>query len=244
MQQTTLLLSKLDQGAEDSLSSLSSTIEYIHHQFNFKKHPYFLWMRETDRESFRDSQAGFRFAVEEFSCAIATVVAKLPNLEERFELAKNFIEEHGGGSLEHSHKHTFITYLKALHINQEKLNAPIPNSVLLFNKSLRGICSIEPFYTGAALLGMIEHAYVDVSAMIALHIHEQKWVMPNSQTHYATHEKLDVIHAQDFFNVIVPFWGNSHMRADIMNGLILGATLFWNLYLSLLPTEYSDAMAR
>ena len=53
-------------------------------------------------------------------------------------------------------------------------------------------------------------------------------------THYDLHEDLDIKHSQDFFDVIAGPWNRSDVdRYYIEQGLLLGATVFNDLYRAL-----------
>jgi hypothetical protein len=49
--------------------------------------------------------------------------------------------------------------------------------------------------------------------------------------HYDLHEKIDVRHAEDFFNILRPAWdADQRNRLLVEQGLRMGATLFNGLY--------------
>ncbi|WP_372367035.1 iron-containing redox enzyme family protein [Candidatus Uabimicrobium sp. HlEnr_7] len=232
-----VLITKLHE-----IDSLEDSYLYVAQQYNFKKHPYFLWMHEESAcESFLQSQLSFRYAVESFSCALAACLSKISHLERRIHLAENVQEEHGGGDLRKAHKHTFLEFLRALGAREEQLLLPCNLGVQAFNESIRNFCLANSGACGAALLGMIEYLYIDISAQIAQKISTSKWVLPNSQSHYAAHEVIDVEHARELFEICVDDWDKS--SKDIASAMALGGYYFWNLYLSMLE-EVKSEMAR
>jgi pyrroloquinoline-quinone synthase len=171
--------------------------------YDFQWHPYFLWMRSlnVDRVAFLQSQLPFRYAVESFSQSLAAVLARVPMLEARMALVENINEEHGQGNPLRSHKATFRQYLQSLGASHVELEAPATTGVLAFNHSILNYCLAQSPECGAALLGQIEYLYVGISSTIARTIHGCDWVQPGSQSHYATHEKLDVDHARDLLRL-------------------------------------------
>ncbi len=219
------------------LPSLNDAVRRVATHYDFQCHPYLCWMQQhtTGREAFCQSQIPFRFAVESFSQALAAVLARMPSLEERLSLANNVAEEHGYGDCYRSHKFTFYQYLDALGASTEDLSAPCPVAVLAFNQSILNYALTQSGATGAALLGMIEYVYVDISAAIAQTLHQRQWTSPGSQSHYAAHETLDVEHARELLTLAEPDWFSAHSRAHIAQGLLLGAYYFWSLYDALLP---------
>lgn len=217
--------------------SLEGAVACLLEAYDFKQHPYFLWLADpgTTREAFRASQVPFRFAVESFSQALAGVLARIPRVEDRIAIADNIAEEHGRGNLSVSHKYTFLEYLEALGATEKELDHPSPIWVTAFNHSMRNLCLAQPYECGAAALGIIEQLYVGISATIARSIVERGWVEAGSQRHYATHEVLDLEHAQELLDVAAPAWDTPRCRSSVALGLLLGAYYFWKLYEDLLP---------
>ena len=122
----------------------------------------------------------------------------------------------------------------------ERFEEGCPTSVLAFNEGVRCFCPAHPYSAGAALLGVIEHLYVGISARIARLIRvEQGWVAEGAQRHYELHAELDVSHARELFDLAEPGW--AHARPEIAQALALGAHHFWLLYASLLPADASLA---
>ncbi len=206
--------------------------------YNFCQHPYFIWMDDstTKRDDFLRTQLPFRFAVESFSQALAAVLARIPNLDARLSIFANIAEEHGYGNTLRSHKFTFREYLQALGANQVDLNTPCSTSVMAFNQSILSYCLTQSPEAGAAMLGIIEYLYVEISAKIARVLNERCWTLPGSQSHYKNHEKLDTEHARDLFNIAKPAWEETKSRSQIAQSLVLGAYYFWRIYDDLCPT--------
>lgn len=220
------------------LPSLDQAVRLVATRYTFQQHPYLDWMQKaaTSREAFCQSQIPFRFAVESFSQALAAVLARMPRLEDRLPIANNVAEEHGYGDRLRSHKFTFRQYVQALGATEDDLNSPCPISVIAFNQAILNYALTQPGPAGAALLGMIEYLYVDISAAIAHTLQHRQWTAPGSQSHYAVHEKLDVEHAQELLAIAQPSWNESHCRTQVAQGLLLGAYYFWRLYDDLQPT--------
>ena len=219
-----------------SARSLENAYQAVADIYDFSRHPYFDWMKNTDKNSFALSQIPFRFAVEGFSCALAAVVARIPEFERRFKVAENVAEEHGlvGGKV--AHKYTITRFLNVMGLEDNQLNIPCPAGVHSFNQSVRNFCLINSPESSAALLGMIEYSFIAVSTAVAGHAVSAGWFTSDSQQHYATHEKLDVEHARVLFDVCESAWANRANRADVGLGLVLGAYYFWDLYTQLLAS--------
>lgn len=204
-------------------------------EFCFAKHPYFQWMRAeaTTRADFMLSQRGFVFAVDEWSCSIAQVLAKIPRCELRMRLLRNLMEEHGHGVFANAHKSTFTEFLVALGASEDDCSlAHAPLAVRAFNESVRNFCAAHTYAEGAALLGMIEFLYISISTAIADHVHSAGWVAPGSQRHYAMHMELDIGHAADLFALAEQGSGLAlDEAAEIMR---LAGYWFWSLYSGLM----------
>lgn len=216
--------------------TLTEAVETVARNYDFTQHPYFQWAAQPGRtrEEFLRSQIPFRFAVENFSQALAGVLAHIPRVEDRIHVAENVAEEHGHGNVGVSHKYTFLEYLHAMGATEEQLKEPCPIWVTAFNHSIRNLCLAQPYDVGAACLGGIEHLYVNISGAISRLIHERGWVQPGSQRHYAVHEQLDVAHAKELLDLAEPAWESPRTRSYAALGLLLGAYYFWTLYEDLL----------
>jgi len=102
--------------------------------------------------------------------------------------------------------------------------------VLAFNQSILTYCLMQSGESGAAMLGMIEYLYVDISKAISRTLHQRGWTDVGSQFHYTVHEKLDTEHARDLFQIAEIGWMNPCSRPQVVQGLALGAHYFWSLY--------------
>ncbi|NMG59546.1 hypothetical protein E1H12_13720 [Geitlerinema sp. P-1104] len=222
-----------------TLPTVDSAMSAIAATYDFKTHPYLLWMQAdtTDAAGFRQSQLPFRFAVESFSQALAAVLARIPSLEQRLPLFLNVAEEHGNGDRQMSHKASFQQYLEALGATAADLETPCPTPIFAFNQSVLTYCLTQEVPPGAALLGAIEFLYVGISATIAHTILERGWVAPGSQSHYSTHERLDTHHSADLLALTATAWDQRDGRQAIAQSLLLGAYYFWRLYDELLPSQ-------
>jgi pyrroloquinoline-quinone synthase len=223
-----------DQVAEIEL--LDAAVHTVARAYNFRRHPYFLWVRhpDTSRVSFRCSQVRFRFAVEGWSQALSAVLARVPWLENRRGLARNIADEHGE-EFERSHKASFQRFLAALGTTPAELRTPCPVAVRAFQQATTNFCLVMPYEAGAAALGIVEQLYIGISTDIVRLLAERGWAEPGSQDHYALHEELDVTHARDLLELAGHGWGDRRSRREVALGLLLGAHHFWQLYLDIMP---------
>jgi pyrroloquinoline-quinone synthase len=217
------------------LPTLEIAVQKVANIYDFDRHPYFIWMADptTTRDTFCRSQLPFRFAVESFSQALAAVLARIPTLADRLTLFANLAEEHGRGNVLHSHKFTFQEYLLALGANQSDFYKPCPTTVLAFNQSILTYCLTQNPEISAAMLGIIEHLYVGISAKIARTLEDRQWTLAGSQSHYLNHERLDTEHARDLLTIALPAWSEARSRVQVAQALNLGAYYFWRLYADL-----------
>lgn len=217
---------------------LGDAVAVIAKAYNFRRHPYFLWAHAeaTSKVSFRCSQVRFRYAVEGWSQSLSAVVARIPRLEDRAEIVRNVLDEHGGDS-DGSHKASFHRFLVALGTTPRELATPCPIQVRAFQQALTNFCMVQPYEAGGAALGIIEQLYIDISTMIAQLVVERGWASAADQDHYRVHEELDVKHAHDLLELAAAGWEEKRMRALIALGLQLGAHHFWQLYSDVMPVD-------
>ena len=100
-----------------------------------------------------------------------------------------------------------------------------------FNGLLTGVCTHDDVPTGVALMGIIEDLFSGISAAIGESIVARGWLGADEIVHYATHEELDVEHADEFYHIIEAYHGASERgRYQVEQGLELGAYVFLRMY--------------
>jgi hypothetical protein len=78
---------------------------------------------------------------------------------------------------------------------------------------------------------MIEDLFSGISADIGRSIVKRGWLREEQVVHYPTHEELDVEHAEGFYRLVEPLYGEHPRHAyQIEQGLELGAYAFMALY--------------
>lgn len=213
---------------------MRSKIKAIKERYDLPNHPYFLALEQDrfSREDFIETQIQFLFAVVFFSRPMATLAARLPRPEMRLSVLENVHDEHGGGDLRMSHERTFLDLLERLGVTREEVEArALWPEVRVFNTTLAGVCTADDVWTGVAVLGMIEDLFAGISARLGRVIVARQWLESKDLVHYATHEELDVEHADDFYKIIEPLWSRDPRFAyQIEQGLELGAYVFLQMY--------------
>ena len=154
------------------------------------------------------------------------LAARLPNYEQRWLILNNVNEEHGFGNMKKTHGFSFLSLLSALSAAPPKI-FPHP-CVQIFNHTLHSICTQGPWTEAVACLGIIEDRFTEISQEIATAALAHGWLNTENLIHYKTHAALDIQHAQDFYNLIEPYWATE--KESICNGLELGNYLFLELY--------------
>src|SRR6266850_3196157 len=184
-------------------------------------------------ESFRSSQEQFFHAVTFFPRPMAALVGRIPNPKARIDILHNLVEEHGEFNEEHFHQTTFQRFLRSIGSDPEKINAPSA-ALRAFNSVLTSACVLDELEVGVACMGIIEHAFAGISAIIGQAVVQRRWVRQEELVHYALHAQIDERHAEEFFAVIEPRWEDPERRYFIEQGLELGAyvfdRLYWDLY--------------
>lgn len=209
-----------------------------HREADVPARPFFASLadRSMERAVFVHTQQQFEHAVEHFARPMMALGARLASAELRMALADNVWDEHGRGSLSGSHGATFRELLLRLGIDEG--SAPAGSTVRAFNAVLMGVCTYEPVPLALATLGIIEDLFAGISARIGDGVVSMGWLAADELVHYATHEALDVAHADAFYAPLEAMWQTGTGRAEIDAGLALGAHVFMRLYDDL----YADAV--
>ena len=215
---------------------MQTLIDNILTETNYANNPYFVALKEKRfaKDDFVETQIQFYFAVLFFSRPMAAVAAKVPNPMLRLAIIRNVWEEHGDGDLTNLHGHTFSELLHRLGVNEmeEIHKRALWPQTRRFNTVLAGACGLDEYLVGVSTLGIIELMFSDISNLVGNGIIHNGWVSKDKMIHYNLHEKLDIKHAQDFFDVLTPNWesGNPEDRYFIEQGLRLGAFAFNSFY--------------
>lgn len=218
--------------------TIDNLIQNVLKETNYISNPYFqnLNSGQFEKEDFIETQIQFYFAVIFFSRPMAALAAKIPLPELRIEILRNVWEEHGEGHLSQGHGNTFVEFLSrlgAIKLDDVNLRGLWPE-LRLFNTTLAGTTVLDDFLVGVAMLGIIERMFSDISALIGNGIVSRGWMSEEKMIHYKLHQKLDIKHSDDFFNILRdPFLKSKENRYHIEQGLRLGSTLFNDLYLGL-----------
>lgn len=212
---------------------MDTYIKELKARHDLENHPYFqqLEQKNFNRDDFLETQIQFMFAVVFFSRPMAVLAARLPRPEMRLNIIHNVFEEHGEGNLKLSHEKTFLTLLAGFGITFEDLDTrAMWPEVRAFNTTLAGLCNHDDILTGVATLGIIEDLFSGFSARLGRGILENGWLSKDALVHYGTHEELDEEHAEEFYEIIRPFYAEDRAKYQIQQGLELGAYIFTRLY--------------
>lgn len=230
--------------------TLNSLIETVLRESKYDENPYFLALKDRDfeRTDFIETQIQFYFAVAFYNRPMAAFAAKIPTPELRLEIIRNIWEEHGEGDVNRIHSKTFLAFLARItgtatsDIAQVIESRALWPEVRAFNTALSGACTLDDYLFAAAVLGIIERMFSDISFWIGTGVTENTWLTREEIIHYNVHQNLDVKHAEDFFNLLKPSWEHSpESRIEIEQGLRLGAYLFNTLYRDLYQSRSKRA---
>ena len=186
-------------------------------------------------DQFRRTQEQFYFCVAFFSRPMMALVGRIPDAVRRLELLRNVVEEHGDFEETSFHQHTFESFLRSIGSTVNELEDQQRQwpEVRAFNSSLIGACLMDELEVGIGCMGIIEHCFANISSMIAKYVVDRGWVELSELRHYRVHAKLDIQHAQDFFELIEDSWSDPIRRTFVEQGLRLGIYIFDRLYQSL-----------
>ena len=106
----------------------------------------------------------------------------------------------------------------ASHRQRSRRTRPVAGRAC-FNSILTTACVMDELQVGVASMGIIEHAFAGVSATIGRAVVERGWMTRERLVHYALHAEIDTRHAEEFFAVVEPEWGEEDRRYLIDQGL-------------------------
>lgn len=197
------------------------------------------------REVFGGTQQQFFFAVRYFSRPLAALMARMPDSTRRQGLIHNLTEEHGGEDGSGfdpalAHDRTFWRFLETLGMAAGMQGVREGPVVRAFNTSLMGACLMERTEVAFGCLGVIEHAFAGISALIGEVVVKRGWVAAEELVHYKLHAEIDEQHAADFFKMVAETWNaGGEGRRAVEDGVRLGLHVFDRLYLDLLEEAAS-----
>lgn len=198
------------------------------------RNPYLVALADGSmtREELIETQIQFFFAVVFFSRPMATLAGRLPLPHMRVSLIENVRDEHGAGSLSLCHENTFLELLARLGVERADVDArAIWPEVRAFNTVLAGTCTLDDGLTGLAAIAIIEDFFAGISAAIGDSIVARGFLEKDQIVHYATHETLDVEHAEGLYSTLhEPYAKHPRLRYQIDQGLELGAYAFMTMY--------------
>lgn len=202
------------------------------------ENPYFILLRSGNMnlESFKVSQEQFYHAVNFFPRPMAALIARIPSARTRLDILHNLVEEHGEFDEQAFHCTTFKRFLASLESKKPLSGQPIPEmsaAVHAFNSVLLAACALDEVETGIACLGIIEHSFAHIAAMIGRAVVQNGWVPPEKLVHYRLHAEIDERHAEEFYAAIEASYSDGSKKASIEQGIRLGLYAFNNLYLGL-----------
>ncbi|NJN48539.1 MAG: hypothetical protein HC805_00360 [Alkalinema sp. RL_2_19] len=214
-------------------STLQAAVEQVAEIYEFQWHPYFLWMRTigVDRKQFVRSQIPFQYAVESFSHAFIAVF-------DRAELNQHQAAEAVPAELSSNTPNPpQLAFQRCLRTLEPRipLSPTCPLDITAANRSILNHCLTQSVESGAAMLGMIEYLYVDISATISQIIQQRNWADPNSDFYYMIHEALEINPSRDLLTLANRAWRNPETRPQVAQSLMLGAQYLWEMYDGLYP---------
>ncbi|AYV78565.1 MAG: heme oxygenase [Edafosvirus sp.] len=203
---------------------------------------YFVFLKDNINrnnilENFMMSQVNFVDAVDEWSCILGLMVAKVPSVKERIVLIKNLYDEHGNGNIENSHVVTFNKFIKMLLeicnnrielIHDDRINNEIINK---FIHELHNVIGSNNWVYSIAVLAMIEYTYITVSKCI--HEFVSNYTPSELIHHYSLHEIMDQTHSQELFSIVTDQYETKNNKKVIEDGILHGYKILYDLYDSL-----------
>lgn len=223
--------------------SVTRCADAVLKRINILQNPYLQALTDGSMtlECFRRTQEQFFFAVTFFPRPMAALVGRIPDPGQRLDILHNLVEEHGEFQEQFFHHTTFQEFLRTLGSEPQKLNSlPVWPALRAFNSVLTASCVQDELEVGVGCMGIIEYAFAGISAVIGKAVVQRGWVAADRLVHYKLHAAIDERHAEEFFAVIEPLWGDERRRYFIEQGLELGAYIFDRLYRDMYVTGRAE----
>jgi len=214
-------------------ASVSSHARAVLDRVGIINNPYLVALTDgsMSRRCFQASQEQFFFAVTFFPRPMAALVGRIADPHHRLDILHNLVEEHGEFNVSAFHHNTFRRLLSSIGTDVSTLDGmSLWPEVRAFNSVLTSACVLDEIEVGIGCMGIIEHAFAGISAVIGSAVVARGWVKPSKLTHYKLHSEIDERHADEFYAVVEPSWTDAARRYYIVQGLELGAYIFNRLY--------------
>jgi pyrroloquinoline-quinone synthase len=212
--------------------TLQAAVEQVAEIYEFQWHPYFIWMRSVgvNQLQFSRSQVPFQYAVESFGEAFTVVFERLAAPPRSIEIpaASTIV------TATNSPRLAFQQCLRSLDARID-LSPACPIGLAAANRLVLNHCLTQPIAASAAMLGMIEYLYVDVSATLSQIIQHRGWAHQDSDFYYMIHGSLAINPSRDLFTLASATWDEPQARSQTARSLMLGAQYLWELYDGLYP---------
>lgn len=203
-------------------------------EVDYDSNPFFdaLVNEKMTRSEFVLTQEQFYYAVTFFPRPMSALVGRIPEPEQRLDILRNVVEEHGEFDEASFHKTTFEQFLFKLGSDVEALQREpdLWPSVRAFNSALTGSCLMDELEVGIGCLGVIELSFATLSSIIGNAVVARGWLAESELVHYRIHKDIDERHADDFFSIVEPVWNEPQRQYYIRQGLQMGVYLFDQLY--------------
>ena len=201
-----------------------------------ERHPLFLRL-EAGKLSPAQVQAlalQIHHVVDHFPRFLAALIANIPDYRYRMPLVDNLYEEHGRMKPHWVHIETYAEFLHALGVSRNDMNASRPLvPVIAYNRAITDLCAHHPFPEGLGALGVIEEIVARASVIVGRFAEKHFGSARGSLAHFGDHERLDVGHANDIYEIAAPFF-KGDTRPVVEQGLALGMYYHQRLYTDLL----------
>jgi pyrroloquinoline-quinone synthase len=200
-----------------------------------ERHPLFQHMVQQRFSPEQAKQAALQIyhVVEHFPRFLAAILTNIPDYRLRMPLVENLFEEHGRMNMNLVHLETYRQFLHGIGVTAEEIARSEPIvPVLAYNRAVTDLCLHYPFPEGLAALGVIEEIVARVSPIVGRYALARYGEEP-SLAHFTDHEKLDVTHANEIYEVAAQLYEGEN-RPLIERGLQLGMYYHTRLYTDIL----------
>jgi pyrroloquinoline quinone (PQQ) biosynthesis protein C len=156
---------------------------------------------------------------------LAAMVSNLEELGDRMPLVENLLEEHGHLDPAKAHVQSYLEFLARQGIPETWIKASKPIApVVAYNRAVLDLCARQHPLEGLAALGVIEDVVARVSPIVtALSVPAEQ-----RGDFFDEHAALDIGHAIELYELVVPHYAENAARIDL--GLELGLYYHAGMY--------------
>jgi pyrroloquinoline-quinone synthase len=197
-----------------------------------EQHPFFTAIQRgrLSERQIKEAALQIYHVVLYFPRFLSAILTNIPDYQTRMPLVENLFEEHGKMKEPFVHSETYRNFLLGIGLTETEIRKSEPNiPVIAYNRAIVDLCLHHPFLEGLSALGVIEEIVARVSPIVGQFARIEYGSNKDELKHFTDHETLDVVHANEIYEVISKYYFGNH-KPLIHRGLKLGMYYHRRLY--------------